>query len=110
MTPESIIYQCSIASHLGLSKIYEGICNVYRDRLLEGFGFDVADSFWVADIVGGVLCINDIEYSIGMNDIRILVDNAVNFDDFREWWNCNMTTQDINAYSWFILGYRPTKE
>ncbi len=94
----------------GLAKVYEGICEIYRKRLCEQWDVDIADTFWVAGRIGEVLCLNDIEFSMGMKDLRGIVDLCISYEDYSEFFKYNLdeyNTHPINFYSWFVLGLRP---
>lgn len=112
MTTDSIIAQIELQSHQGLPKVYEGICEEYRRRLCDQWDLDIKDSWWVADRVGETLAVCDLEYSLGMEDVRLFVDNNVTYENFKEWWNYNLDAfnyakHPINSHSWFVLGARP---
>lgn len=112
MTTDSIINQASMQSSKGLAKVYEGICEIYRQRLCEQWDIDIKNTFWVADRIGEVLCVNDIEFSFGMEDLRGIVDMAISYEDYGEFFRYNLdaynyATHPINFYSWFVLGARP---
>jgi len=113
MTTESIINQIAMQSPQGLSKVYEGICEIYRKRLCEQWDFGVRDSWWIpSDRPGEILAIGDCEFSLSMEDVRLFVDLAVGYEDFKKWWDYAIAALDqghhpINSYSWFKLGARP---
>lgn len=92
-----------------LKGTYEEICNEYRRRLNEQWDLDIKDSWWIADKVGGTLCLCDLEYSLGMEDVRLMVDLNVSYEDFIEWWNHCLgdTKYHINAFNWFVNNCRP---
>lgn len=96
----------------GLAKVYEGICEIYRKRLCEQWDDDIEDTFWVSDRIGEVLCVNDIEFSFGMKDLRGIVDMCISYEDYSEYFQYNIDAYNhvkhpINFYSWFVLGARP---
>ncbi len=112
MTADSVIKQASVKSPEWLAKVYEGICEAYRRRLCEQWNIDIRDTFWVADRIGEVLCVNDIEFSMGMEDLRGIVDMAIPYEDYGEFFRYNLNaynyaTHPLNFYSWFVLGARP---
>lgn len=114
MTPESIINQIGISSPSGLSKVYDGICEEYRKRLCEQWEVRLDESWWVADEIGGELCIADAPWGIGMSEIRYLVDHAISQSDFLLWWDFvedeihdGQPCPRINFKSWFERGLRP---
>lgn len=106
--------ECGEREGILLREDYERVCEEYRWRLNEQWGFDVKDSWWVPeDRPGSVLILCDLEYSLGMDDVRLMVDYGVSYDDFVEWWeyclNCGFEDCKgaISAYSWFVRGLRP---
>jgi hypothetical protein len=104
------------ASPRRLRRIYDAVANEYAKRLIDQFHLKDSDSWWVSDEPGGVLCIFDCEYSLGMSDVKDLVDHCVSFESFNEWWQTNMrmisergedcTAFPINLRSW-LRGFRP---
>lgn len=98
----------------GLKAVYEQCCEEYRHRINEQWQLDVKDSWWVVDRKGDVLCLNDMEFSLGMDDVRYFVDEGITYDEFIKWWDYNLDEfhkgdkgKQINVYSWFGLGCRP---
>lgn len=93
-----------------LKGAYEEICEEYRRRLNAQWDLDIKDSWWIpSDRIGMTLALNDLEYSLGMEDVRLMVDLNVNYEDFNEWWNHCLgdTKYHINAFNWFVNGARP---
>ena len=87
-----------------LRRMYESCCEEYRRRLNEQWQLDIKDSWWIpSDRVGCTLALNDLEYSLGTEDVRLMVDLNVSYEDFNEWWNHCLgdTKYHINAYNWF---------
>lgn len=110
MTTESIIRQAELQSPSGLARVYCGICEEYRRRLNEQWGLDIKESWWIPSArIGTTLVLNDLEYSLGMEDVRLFVDLGVDFEDFKGWWNylINDDKCRINAYNWFCNELRP---
>lgn len=69
---------------------YETACNDYIKELCKRYEWCYEDGWWVSDEIGGIFCVSDIEYSLSMSDIKILVDENVEFKVFSEWWNYNL--------------------
>ena len=105
------------AEHLKL--LYKAVSDAYARRFCEMYGFDFSDGWWVSDEAGSVFCTSDMEYSLSMTDIVLLVDNCIPYKTFKEWWDWNMyahmakevnyrthTFQEVNLKSW-IMGYSP---
>ena len=93
-----------------LKDIYESICEEYRRRLNAQWDLNIKDSWWIpSDRIGMTLALNDLEYSLGMEDVRLMVDLNVNYEDFNEWWNHCLgdTKYHINSFNWFVNGARP---
>lgn len=106
MTMNSI-EQCPLAQ---LKGAYEEICEEYRKRLCDQWELDIRDSWWIpSDRIGMTLALCDLEYSLGMEDVRLMVDLNVSYEDFLEWWNHCLgdTKYHINAYNYFVNGCRP---
>jgi hypothetical protein len=97
-----------------LRRAYEDICEEYAKRMCERFGIDYDTCFWVCDEVGTVFCADNIDFSLGMDDIIFIVEKRLSWDDFWEYWSYNMeetlkyklNSFPINMKSWFN-GYRP---
>ena len=73
-----------------LKNNYETACNDYIKELCKRYEWCYEDGWWVSDEIGGIFCVSDIEYSLSMSDIKILVDENVEFKVFSEWWNYNL--------------------
>lgn len=109
MTINDIKNQLRLQHIENLSLIFDVVCEEYRKRLCSQWNLDFSDSWWIpSDRVGETLALNDMEYSLGMEDIRLFVDLDIKFEDFCEWWNYNLSAQNqVNSYHWFLKGYRP---
>ena len=97
-----------------LKETYEQCCEEYRRRLNEQWELDIKDSWWVVNRPGDVLCLNDMEFSLSMDDVRYFVDSGITYDEFIKWWDYNLEesykeedARHINVYSWFEHGWRP---
>lgn len=92
---------------LRLRLSYEHICEEYRLRLCNQFGISYSDTYWIVDRVGGELDINSF-YVIDMDELRYIVDHSMTFEDFEEWYEQWMYTDEnrINLRSW-LMGARP---
>lgn len=109
---EELILKTELVGRAPLKQLYEYCCEEYRRRLNAQWNFDIKDSWWVADRVGETLALCDLEYSLGMEDVRLFVDNNVSYEDFKEWWNYNLdafnyANHPISSHSWFVLNCRP---
>ena len=69
---------------------YETACNDYIKELCKRYDWSFEDGWWVCNEIGGTFCTSDIEYSLSMNDIKLLVDENVDFKIFGEWWDYNL--------------------
>ena len=69
---------------------YETACNDYVKELCKRYDWSFEDGWWVCNEIGGTFCTSDIEYSLSMNDIKLLVDENVDFKIFSEWWDYNL--------------------
>lgn len=102
-------YEMQDVPSLLLKKMYESCCEEYRRRINEQWDLDIKDSWWIpSDRIGMTLALCDLEYSLGMEDVKLMVDLNVSYDDFCEWWNHCLgdTKYHINAFSWFVNGAR----
>ena len=73
-----------------LKNNYETACNDYIKELCKRYDWSFEDGWWVSNEIGGTFCTSDIEYSLSMNDIKLLVDENVDFKIFSEWWDYNL--------------------
>lgn len=95
-------------STLRLSLSYEQVCEEYRLRFCNQFGIDWHDTYWILDRIGGGLDIIEY-YVIDMDELRYIVDHSMSFEDFEEWYEQWMDTENekrINLRSW-LMGARP---
>lgn len=77
-------------SKRNLKNNYETACNDYIKELCKRYDWCYEDGWWVSNEIGGTFCTSDIEYSLSMNDIKLLVDENVDFKIFSEWWDYNL--------------------
>ncbi len=94
-----------------LKNRYEAICEEYRKLFIEKQGFELQDTYWIADEIGGVLSCNE-EYFFNIDVIRFDVDNDVEVglamkaqDDFLNAYDKNNETKHIN-YKNYVKGLR----
>lgn len=105
-----------------LKHLFDIVCDEYARRLCEMYDWYFEDGFWVAEIRGGVFCTSDIEYSLSIEDIKLLVDNNIPFKEFQQWWDYNYrmhmainnnpndkNLHEINLWTW-IRGYHGDKD
>lgn len=110
------------SDNYNLNIIFGWVCDEYARRLCKMYDWYFEDCFWVADNKGGTFCTSDIEYSLSMENIKLLVDNNVSFKSFDEWWEYNYrmgmairnnpndeTLHEVNLWSW-IKGYHGDKD
>jgi len=114
MVTESILEQIEMQSPQGLSKVYEGVCEIYRKRLCEQWDVPFGESWWIADQIGEELCIADSPWSLNMQELRYLVDNCIEEKAYWEYWAFVESELDnghghprINFICWFRFGIRP---
>lgn len=93
MTTESIINQIKLQSHLGLPKIYEGVCDEYRKRLCDQWEIPFDETWWQGDKIGGDLSLSDWWMPLNMEQIRYIVDNCVSEDEWLEY--CDFAESEI---------------
>lgn len=96
-----------------LKLCYELCCIQYQLRLCRQWDLDVRDSWWVpSDRPGETLVLQDLNFSIGMEDVRLFVDCGISYQAFRRWWDyCYDALSNeaplISSYNWFVKGCRP---
>lgn len=91
-----------------LHKAYETVCETYAQRLIEQLGLNKDDAYWVSDEIGSTFAYGD-NYFLNMEEIVLLVDNGIDFDEFNEWyeqWTDFDSDNRINLRSW-LMGARP---
>lgn len=90
-----------------LKEIYEQCCNEYARRFCAMYDLEFSDGWWVGDIVGGIFCTDEMEYTLSLEELRILVDGKVSFDKFHEWYSYNSKSIKpwINLQS-YLKGYK----
>lgn len=91
-----------------MRKFYEASCETYAQRLIEQLGLNKDEAYWVSDEIGGTFTYGD-WYFLNMEEIVLLVDNCIGFDEFDEWysqWTDFERESRINLRSW-IMGARP---
>lgn len=91
-----------------LHKAYESVCDTYAQRLIEQLGMRKDDAYWVSDEIGSTFAYGD-NYFLTMEEIVLLVDNCIGYDEFDEWysqWTDMEREYRINLRSW-IMGARP---
>lgn len=68
---------------------YLSLCEEYRKAFVEYYFTEdgvKAESWWIAEEPGGVLCVND-DVFFGFDEIRNCVDNEVEYKDLMEWYD-----------------------
>ena len=111
MTHEMMQSQIRLLNNDGLKLAYETCCEEYRKRLCEMWEIDIKDSWWVGDHIGSVLILQDMEFSMSMDDVRFFVDNGISYDDFIKYWDAIMFNEHyISPRAWFKQGYRPESD
>lgn len=105
-----------------IRKQYEESCNEYVKEFCKMYDFSYEDGWWVADYIGEVWCTSDIEYSVSMTDIKVLVNENVPYEVFKEWWDYNLKLSyadivlknpkcsSINLRSWLAGCPKPYNE
>lgn len=90
---------------MNLQPKFESITKQYVEAFLRKHGFfeeedgEYCEYDWVADEVGGILCLAD--YFINFDDIRRDIDNCVQKDKFLEWYYfCLEGDTTINYKNW----------
>lgn len=88
-----------------LKQQFEALCNEYVNALKKILDCD--NHYWIADDIGGVLCLNEDCYFLSLNDVRYIVDNEIKLEEVDAWYEYNtrlgMISSDIptiNLESW----------
>lgn len=88
-----------------LKQQFEALCNEYVNALKKILDCD--NHYWIADDIGGVLCLNKDCYFLCLNDVRYIVDNEIKLEEVDAWYEYNtilgMISSDIstiNLESW----------
>ena len=68
-----------------LKKRFEKTANDYLREFIRLMGFDPTQAFWVGNVVGHIVCVDDL--FVDYRDIRFCVDNRVDFETFAEWYD-----------------------
>lgn len=108
MRSEDILKSIYTSTPKTLHKVYEAVCDTYAQRLIEQLGLSEDEAYWVSDDIGGTFAYSD-SYFLSMEDIVMLVDNCIGYDEFNEWYNqwTDFDNKDrTNLRSW-IMGARP---
>lgn len=100
-------------SNAYLSEVYNEVCEEYRRRLCKQWNLDCEkQSGWVCKRVGETLVVDIVGgFAINMEDVRLLVENAISIDAFMQYvdyytWH---TDSCPNIRNWFLSGYRGEK-
>jgi hypothetical protein len=103
--------ELSCITNEDLIAAHNAIADEYANRLCKMYGFDRRYCWWVSNNYGGIFIVNDIEYSIGYEDIVMLVDRGVDFETFESWFRYNVEhiNNHINLSAW-LSGLRPSVE
>lgn len=75
----------------------------YCDRTGEYYDYD-----WVADDIGGILCVAD--YHIGFDDIRIDIDNEIHKSVYFEYYEYCLENESKINYKSYLKGAREEKK
>ena len=98
-----------------LASAYEEICEEYCRRLNKQWNLDINHSWRLPQRTKGeFLTLNDLGFSAVMCDVRLFVEEGISYEEFIKWWDYNAKAikngcDEINAYTWFMGGYRGEK-
>ena len=81
-----------------LKKQYEESAESYRLALCFMWEIRIADTYWIADEVGGTLDINCGFLTISMTELRYIVDNTLSMEEVGEWYDHNTSVLYIKEY------------
>lgn len=114
MTNKKLKEQIRKLSHIGLSVIYEFVCEEYRNRLIKLWDLDEEQVWWIpSNRIGETISVNDCELSFGIEDLRLIVDNNITYESYSEYSDYVIKCYDegvspINSKNWLIRGIRPS--
>lgn len=114
MTIKQIKEHIKNLSRIGLSVIYEFVCEEYKRRLVKLWELDEEQVWWIpSSRVGETIAVNDCELSFGMEDLRLIIDNNITYESYSEYFDYVMKCFDegvspINAINWLVKGVRPS--
>lgn len=97
-----------------VKQVFREVVNEYDDLFHKQFGLDPTQSWWAGSEIGTVLLFCNGDYSLGFEDIRYIVDQNIQWEEFKEWWETNLDYADssdtfaVNLRSWHH-GYRPDR-
>ena len=85
---------------------YKGACNNILAEFAEKYDVQVDSDCWVAGDVGTVACINE-EFYLNMEDIILMLEKDVDWDEFLRWWDYNLEVSllelnPINLRTWLM--------
>lgn len=74
-----------------LKQKFNALCEEYRKAFVEYYFTEEedgvqAESWWISDEPGGVLCVND-DVFFGFDEMRYCIDNEVEYEDLVEWYD-----------------------
>lgn len=90
-----------------LQNKYNCAAELYRIELCKLWDIDYNQTYWVADRVGDALDVCDVLGILGMDEIRLIVDNAIPLKTIEGWKEYNLNVfhikqhlNTINLRSW----------
>lgn len=104
MTNKKLKEQIRKLSHIGLSVIYEFVCEEYRNRLIKLWDLDEEQVWWIpSNRIGETISVNDCELSFG----------NISYESYSEYSDYIMKCYEegvspINSKNWLIRGIRPS--
>lgn len=108
------VYGLSRMTLDNLRTIYEDCCEEYRRRLCKLWGYHVADSYWMGDVVGESLFVGDWIWALDMTQIVYCVQYNVSVEAILEYQSfveddlsAGRQFPRINFRSWFEMNCRP---
>lgn len=109
-----------------LSDAYNAVCEIYGERLCDMYEFSQDDAYWVLDQPGTIFCVNGSEFFLTMEEVKMLVDECVDYKTFEKWWFYNIDIANaqencqneedkekfhkINLWSWLYDAPRISEE
>lgn len=74
---------------------YKDACNNIISLFAEHYEVSVGKDDWVGGEVGSTICINE-EFYLGMDEIILMLNKDVSWNEFLRWWDYNLDAHFLN--------------
>ena len=110
MKQTELVKAIHTASPKILHAAYDAVCEAYAQRLCAQLGFNNRDdAYWMGHEKGDLIQLGD-RFFLSMEEVVLIVDNAMSYDDMAEWYaQCVKRDENspaANLWSW-LKGARP---